>query len=82
VPIVPTGAPRTVPVAWPASGQCKWPIGDPCDEGFAFCCLPAALRADGEPDRWCVGHNDIGYRHQSPSQKGVDNLARSLKRYL
>lgn len=81
-PIVPQGPPRTEPVEWPGRGQCKWPIGDPADQGFHFCANRAAPAADGEPGRWCEDHHELGHAKQSPSQKGAVNLARALRRFI
>lgn len=47
-----TVSPDTVAaVAALSAGECRWPIGDPPDSGFHFCC---ANVADGSP--YCAAH--------------------------
>ena len=36
---------------------CKWPIGDPAEEGFHFCGLPSV---DGKP--YCVHHIAVAFQ--------------------
>ena len=35
-------------------GACRWPIGDPCDDDFRFCCESAR-------GTYCAGHARIAY---------------------
>ena len=51
------GEMRRIGLAEIGEAQCRWPIGDPLDEDFAFCGLQVARgRA------YCAGHCRMGYR--------------------
>ena len=40
------------------NSTCRWPIGEPNDPGFRFCCAPADL-AGGRP--YCAAHANMAY---------------------
>lgn len=47
-----------------APGQCKYPIGDPKEPGFAFCGRPV------EPERpYCVHHCRVAYQPRPPQER-------------
>lgn len=58
--------------------MCKWPIGDPAQNGFTFC---GKRTADGAP--YCVPHAQVAYQPQQLKKKTpATELARSLRRYI
>lgn len=57
--------------------MCKWPIGDPSNDGFTFC----GRRQDDGP--YCLEHARVAYQPaQAKKRAGPDQLARALQRYL
>ena len=59
--------------------MCKWPIGDPTDNGFTFCGRRAS---EGS---YCVEHARVAYQPQvkrSGKRNDVAELTRSLRRYM
>jgi len=54
------------------SNMCRWPIGDPREANFHFCCKPAKIDS---PQRYCVAHAAI---HGSGAS-WVDSRARRLR---
>lgn len=59
------------------SHMCKWPIGDPSNDGFTFC----GRRSQEGP--YCMEHARVAYQPQQSKKKaGPTELARSLRRYL
>jgi GcrA cell cycle regulator len=58
--------------------MCKWPIGDPSNEGFTFC---GRRSSEGIP--YCNEHAAVAYQPQQAKKKaGGSDLARSLRRYI
>lgn len=58
-------------------GQCKWPLGDPRDDGFTLCGKPA------EAGPYCEEHHVRSRQAIPPNRPQTGNdLARSLRRYL
>lgn len=45
------------------SSKCRWPIGDPQDENFAFC----GNKSDGDSP-YCEFHTQMAYRHNYVSK--------------
>lgn len=56
--------------------RCKWPIGDPATESFAYCGRDKP--AEGGP--YCAGHQEIAYVPPKYANTPKE-LARSLRRY-
>lgn len=55
---------------------CKWPIGDPREEGFQFCGAAAT-------GNYCADHHAIAFAAPKPrAPRNGTELARSLRRYL
>ena len=44
--------------------ECRWPVGDPLGEDFAYCGLPIARRY-----AYCAGHYRLAYRMPSDSRR-------------
>jgi GcrA cell cycle regulator len=58
--------------------MCKWPIGDPSNDGFTFC---GRRSSEGIP--YCNEHAAVAYQPQQAKKKaGGADLARSLRRYI
>lgn len=57
-----------------AAHMCRWPIGDPNENGFTFCGQPS----EGERP-YCEGHARMAYKRGSGGQADVNRL---LARYL
>lgn len=56
--------------------QCRWPIGDPQDDGFTFC----GAHADGT---YCAEHHPRAHQAIPANRPQTGNeLQRSLRRYL
>lgn len=55
--------------------SCKWPIGNPGEEGFSFC---GGAQARGA---FCVEHAPLAYVPQAAKHSEA-NLYRSLRRYI
>lgn len=45
--------------------SCRWPLGDPRDDDFAFCGADRANPYD-DSNAYCAGHAAIGYRPSGP----------------
>ena len=62
------------------SHMCKWPIGDPSSDAFAFC----GKAANEGP--YCVQHARVAYQaplKKTPSKRSdTAELVRSLRRYI
>lgn len=57
--------------------MCKWPIGDPAEDGFTFC---GRRQSDGP---YCIEHARVAYQpKQTKKRSSVNELARSLRRYI
>ena len=57
--------------------MCKWPIGDPSLDSFTFC-----GRRTGEGP-YCHEHSEVAYQPaQTKKKSSVNELARSLRRYI
>jgi GcrA cell cycle regulator len=56
--------------------MCRWPIGDPQDDGFTLC---GRRKADGAS--YCVAHGQLAHRPRQ-AKHSAGELARSLRRYL
>jgi len=57
--------------------MCKWPIGDPSLDSFTFC-----GRRTGEGP-YCHEHSEVAYQPaQTKKKSSVNDLARSLRRYI
>jgi GcrA cell cycle regulator len=54
-PAKPSPDSRSVALADLTLTTCRWPIGDPSDEGFRFCGVPAS-----DPP-YCNGHRRLAY---------------------
>lgn len=50
-------APHDPDDIWPAKGGCFWPIGDPHEADFRFCCAKR-----GGDHRYCDEHHRIAFR--------------------
>ena len=59
--------------------MCKWPIGDPSSDTFAFC-----GRRTGDEGPYCRDHAQVAYQPpQKRTKRGeVNELTRSLRRYM
>lgn len=59
--------------------MCKWPIGDPTSDTFAFC-----GRRTGDEGPYCRDHAMVAYQPpQKRTKRGeVNELTRSLRRYI
>ncbi len=60
--------------------MCKWPIGDPSRDGFAFC-----GRASGKDGPYCAHHAQVAYQPQAKKtarRPEPTELVRSLRRYV
>ena len=59
--------------------MCKWPIGDPTSDTFAFC-----GRRTGEDGPYCRDHAQVAYQPpQKRTKRGeINELTRSLRRYI
>lgn len=59
--------------------MCKWPIGDPTSDTFAFC-----GRRTGDEGPYCRDHAQVAYQPpQKRTKRGeVNELTRSLRRYM
>lgn len=56
--------------------ECRWPIGDPGDDGFTLCGQSAA-------GPYCAHHKAFAYQPLKPNQPRSGNeLARALRRYV
>lgn len=65
-----------VRITFVRQGQCKWPIGDPREDGFEFCGSPAT-------GNYCEDHKAIAFAPPKPrAPRNGTELARSLRRYL
>jgi GcrA cell cycle regulator len=42
-----------------AEADCRWPIGDPVEDDFAYCGLPIS-----KGHAYCAGHCRLAYRPQ------------------
>ena len=51
------GEMRRVGLAEIGEVECRWPLGDPTEEGFAYCGLPIA-----RGHAYCAGHCRLAYR--------------------
>ena len=53
-------APKTKSLLELEAGECRWPVGDPRQDGFHFCGEPA------EPGRpYCTQHCHVAYHKKS-----------------
>lgn len=52
-------------------GMCRWPVGDPKEEGFKFC---GGKSAEGVP--YCDHHCRIAYQVNTKSKLRIDELAK------
>ncbi len=60
--------------------MCKWPIGDPSNDGFSFCGRVSA--GDGP---YCAHHAQVAYQPQQKrtgKRSDASELVRSLRRYM
>lgn len=56
--------------------HCKWPIGEPGQEGFAFC-----GRFKSEEGAYCTKHHKRAYQAGTGGERGAKDLLRSVRRY-
>jgi GcrA cell cycle regulator len=71
--------PGTATVLTLGAHMCKWPIGDPTENGFTFCGRRAS---EGS---YCVEHARVAYQPQvkrAGKRNDVAELTRSLRRYI
>ncbi len=62
--------------------MCKWPIGDPSNDGFSFC-----GRVSSGDGPYCTHHAQVAYQPQHKKATGArrsdaSELVRSLRRYM
>lgn len=70
-------APGSATILTLGAHMCKWPIGDPGNDGFTFC----GRRQDDGP--YCLEHARVAYQPSSTKKRaGPDQLARALRRYI
>jgi GcrA cell cycle regulator len=70
-------APGLATVLTLGAHMCKWPIGDPSLDSFTFC-----GRRTGEGP-YCQQHSQVAYQPaQAKKKSSVNELARSLRRYI
>jgi GcrA cell cycle regulator len=70
--------PGTATVLTLGAHMCKWPIGDPASSEFTFC-----GRRAGDEGPYCVEHARVAYQPpQAKKKSSVNELARSLRRYI
>ncbi len=71
-PPAPLDLPPTANILTLAEDTCRWPIGDPQEEGFGFC--GRTCSTDGP---YCAGHARRAFRRAPKGRKGEeDSLAR------
>jgi GcrA cell cycle regulator len=71
-----TEEPGTATVLTLSAHMCKWPIGDPSSDGFTFC-------GRGTEGTYCSEHSRVAYQPpQNKKKSSVNELARSLRRYI
>jgi len=55
----PSAAYGAAALAFLPDGACRWPLGDPAEPGFTFCCAPRLGRRP-----YCGGHLAQAHRHE------------------
>lgn len=60
-------------------GECRWPVGDPRADDFAFCGAPCGI-----DESYCAAHAERAYVKPAPGKpkKSASELIRSVRRYV